>query len=93
MGASWLRSWLPRLSRWKENRFDVDGVGGVDSEKNDHGVEGGDDNALYVVAKLDLLLSVLLMFQNNNSTVTNVTHFDFENDKLQIFVLMYVAFF
>ena len=48
-----MRSWLPRLNRSKKNRFDVDGVGGVDSYKNDLGVEGGDDNDLYVVARLE----------------------------------------
>lgn len=53
MGASWLRSWLPRLSRWKKNRCDDDGVGDVDSEKNDHGVEESDDNDLHVVARLE----------------------------------------
>ena len=53
MGASWLRSWLPRLSRSKKNRFDVDGVGGVDSEKNGHCVEEGGDNDLYIVARLE----------------------------------------
>ena len=53
MGASWLRNWLPRLSRWKKNCFDVDGVGGLDTEKNGHGVEEGDDNDLNVVARLE----------------------------------------
>ena len=48
-----MRSWLPRLSRWKKNLVDVDGVGGVDSEKNGHGVEEGDDNDLHVVVRLE----------------------------------------
>ena len=42
-----MRSWLPRLSRWKKNILDVD------SEKNDHGVEESDDNDLHVVARLE----------------------------------------
>ena len=48
-----MRSWLPRLSRSKKNLVDVDGVGGVDSEKNGHGVEEGDDNDLHVVVRLE----------------------------------------